>query len=239
MCYVRLPKRARLLPASSLFWFAAMVYACAACGQAGGANERSHPAASTTHSLKMWRVLEKGAFRGHGQVEAKDDQILLPRGQLGTGVAWRNPMPRSNYEVSFEAKKIAGKDFFCGLTFPVESGTDTGQRYCTLILGGWGGKVTGLSNVDGEPAVENETVSFHEYQAGRWYNVRLRVTPRRIEAWVDRQQIVDLETSDRQFSIWIEQEPARPLGISSWETSAAFRRFQVKPYTASKPAGSR
>lgn len=183
---------------------------------------------SNTNSLKMWRVLNEAAFRGHGKVVSRDGQIQLGKGELGTGVAWKGKMPTTDYEVHLEAKRIAGKDFFCGITFPVM------KKHCSLILGGWGGQATGISNIDDEPAVENETVSYHAYKSGKWYKIRLRVTTDKIEAWLDKKQIVDLETTDRELSLWLEQEPARPLGISSWETSAAFRNLQIKPINVNK-----
>jgi hypothetical protein len=46
-----------------------------------------------------------------------------------------------------------------------------------------------------------------------------------------------LDASDRKFSIWWEQEPARPLGIATWNTSAALRniRLTVLDSPAKKP----
>lgn len=52
-----------------------------------------------------------------------------------TGVTWKGPMPRVNYEVKLEARREAGSDFFCRLTFPVN------DSFCALILGEWGGTV--------------------------------------------------------------------------------------------------
>lgn len=147
---------------------------------------------------------------------------MLEAGRPGTAIAWKGETPRQNYQVTFEAKRIAGDDFFCGLTFPVE------KSYCTLLLGGWGGGTTGLSNIDDFAAVENETTGYHEFKTDRWYRVRLRVTPERIQAWLDEQSIVDVEAIGKRFSIWWEQEPARPLGIASWNTTAAVRRLRVE-----------
>ena len=181
-------------------------------------------------SLQGWRVLSKIDFEKHGQVAVRDGVIHLGRGQPATGIALRAKPPRVNYELRLEAKRVQGDDFFCGLTFPYR------DAYCTLILGGWGGRVTGLSNVDGEPAVENLTAGFVEFQQDQWYRVRLRVTTQRIAAWVDDEQIVDLPTADRKFTIWWEQEPARPLGIATWNTAAALRKLSIQKIEPGPPA---
>ena len=174
-------------------------------------------------SLKGWQVADKFDFEEHGQVKVEKGQITLKRGSPATGIHYQGKLPRVDYEVSLEARRTDGDDFFCGLTFPV------GKDYCTLIIGGWGGGATGLSNIDGMSAIENETTGFAKIEKNRWYRIRLRVGAEKIEAWFDKEQIVDLKTADRKFSIWWEQEPMRPLGIASWNTGAALRNIRLKP----------
>jgi acetyl esterase/lipase len=172
-------------------------------------------------SLAGWKVLEELAFEKHGKVEVRDGELVLGAGNFGTGIVWKGPMPRDEYELTLQARRREGSDFFCGLTFPV------GEGYCTLILGGWGGSVTGLSNIDGFAAVENETTGHVPFKNGQWYAIRLRVTKAKIEAWVDKEQIVDLKRDGQKFAVWWEQEPARPLGIATWETAAGFKDIQL------------
>ena len=86
-----------------------------------------------------------------------------------------------------------------------------------------------MSNIDNMSAVENETTGFVEFEKDRWYRIRLRVGSEKIEAWIDKEQIVDLKTADRKFSIWWEQEPMRPLGIATWNTSGALRNIRLAP----------
>jgi hypothetical protein len=184
-------------------------------------------------TLKNWSVIKKNDFELHGKVHVKDGAILVEKGKPASGIAYTGKPPRMNYELALDAKRIDGSDFFCGLTFPVD------KSYCTLIIGGWGGGSTGLSNVDEASAIDNETTGYTEFKQNQWYKIRLRVTEKKIEAWIDKEQIVDLDASDRKFSIWWEQEPARPLGIATWNTSAALRniRLTVLDSPAKKPAG--
>lgn len=173
-------------------------------------------------TLVGWRVLKDGAFEQHGKVQVKDGTIVLERGSLQTGIGWNGEVPGNDYEVSLEAMRTDGSDFFCGLTFPV------GDEPCTWIIGGWGGSVVGLSNVDGDAAVENVTTRGMTFENNRWYKIRLRVTTSRIEAWIDDKQVIDLERGEHRFSVWWEQEPARPLGIANWSTGSALRNIRLE-----------
>lgn len=181
-------------------------------------------------TLDNWRVIKINDFELHGKVYVKDKSIVVEKGKPASGIVYTGKPPRMNYEFSLEAKRIEGNDFFCGLTFPVK------KSYCTLILGGWGGGTTGLSNVDDASAVDNETSGYTEFKQNRWYKVRLRVTEKKIEAWIDKEQIIDLDSSDRKFSIWWEQEPARPLGIATWHTTAALRNIRLRELAGSQRA---
>ena len=118
-------------------------------------------------TLGKWEVIEKHSFKEHGPVEVKDGAIVLGEGRPATGIRWTGEFPKINYEVTLEAKRIEGNDFFCGVTFPV------GKSPCTLILGGWGGTAVGLSNIDNNSAIENETTQFRDFKRDRWYAIRL------------------------------------------------------------------
>ena len=69
--------------------------------------------------------------------------------------------------------------------------------------------------------------AYQTFEDGRWYAIHLRVT-RRIEAWIDGDQVVDLDRLGREFSIWPEQDPARPFGIATYFTKATIRNLQVR-----------
>jgi hypothetical protein len=170
-------------------------------------------------TMNGWKVTQ---FGGEGTVEAKNGELILGVGSNLTGVTIDRPIPRTKYEVTLEAKRVDGSDFFCGLTFPVK------KDPCSLILGGWGGGVCGLSSIDGNDAHENETTKYHKFDNGRWYAVRLRVTDKKIEAWLDNEQIVDQELADHNISIRIEVEASRPFGIASYDTKAALRNIRMR-----------
>jgi hypothetical protein len=178
-------------------------------------------------ALGKWRVVEKYDFKRHGKVYVKEGCIILENGLPGTAIRWTGRFPRSDYEVAFEGRRVEGSDFFCGMTFPV------GDSALTLILGGWGGPIVGLSSIDGEPAVENETCQYIDFQQGRWYRVRLRVTKPRIEVWLDQEKIIDLKTQGRELTIYWEVEPCLPFGVATWRTTGALRNIRLRPLAPS------
>jgi len=180
-------------------------------------------------SLKGWKVVEKFSFKNHGKVVVKNGAVELPPGEPGTGVVFAGAMPRDGYELTFETRRMAGADFFCGLTFPV------GKEYCTLILGGWGGTTVGLSNIDGEAAIENETTDFINFKKNKWYSIKLVVNGKKIEATLDGEHLLEVKRENHKFSIWWEQEPLRPLGVCTWNTHGAIRNLRLTSLTP-KPA---
>ena len=165
-------------------------------------------------------------FFGRSEVRLENDRIVLPMGNDMTGITWTQETPRLDYEVSLEAMRVAGSDFFCGLTFPVQ------EDYCSLILGGWGGSVVGLSSLDGQDASENETSQWVQFEDQRWYRVRLRVARSKIEAWLDSKQLVNVNLEGRSISTRLEVEPSKPFGISTWRTTGAVRDIRIRSLDA-------
>ena len=170
-------------------------------------------------TLNNWLVTN---FGGEGLVEAKDGRILLGFGSDLTGITWKGAIPQADYEVKLEARREQGGDFFCGLTFPVNG------SHCSLIVGGWGGTLVGLSSIDGLDASENETSRAMNFATNQWYAIHLKVTQRKIEAWIDGERIVDFTTTGRKISIRPEVELSRPLGIASWRTQAGLRNIALR-----------
>jgi hypothetical protein len=171
-------------------------------------------------SLAGWRETQ---FEGRGTVECRAGVMVLNAGRPFTGVNWTNNFPIMNYEVALDAMLLAGSDFFCGLTVPV---TDS---CCSLIVGGWGGSLVGISSLDGMDASENETTKFMSFEVGRWYRIRLRVTENKIEAWIDGDKLIDAVTTARRISVRPgDIELSQPVGIAAWETASAIREVKVR-----------
>jgi hypothetical protein len=174
-------------------------------------------------SLTGWRVTD---FDEGGKVELKEGLLVLTKGAPFVGVNYTNETPKLNYEVTLEAMRVSGSDFFCGFTFPVR------DTFCSFIVGGWGGSLVGLSNIDGSDASENETTQFINFENGRWYRIRLRVSDRRIEAWIEQKKVVDVLTANRKIELRFgEIELSKPFGLSAWSTSAAYRQIKIQNVT--------
>jgi len=172
-------------------------------------------------TLGHWKINE---FWKPGKVHIKDGAIHLETGNDLTGISWKGPLVHMNYEVSLDTMRTKGEDFFCGLTFPV------GPSPCTFVIGGWGGQVVGLSNIDYLDAANNETTQVMSFETGRWYHVRVRVTKNKIEAWIDEEKMVDVVTTGRKLDIRMEVEESRPLGVASWQTGTALRNIRLKTF---------
>ncbi len=173
-------------------------------------------------SLDGWKRTE---FAGGGDVELEKGQMILRMGAMLTGVNFvaTNDLPTTNYELALEAMKLEGSDFFCALTFPV------GTNCCTFLLGGWGGGVVGISSIDGNDASLNETTKYMDFEKDHWYQVRVRVTPAKLEAWIGEKQMVDVALEGRRISVRPgEIELSQPLGIATWQTTGAIRNVRVR-----------
>ncbi len=178
-------------------------------------------------NLDGWSITK---FGGQGEVYVRQGQIILEIGNDMTGITLKDlkKLPRTNYEINVEAMRVDGTDFFCGLTFPVK------KDPCSLIVGGWGGGVCGLSSIDGMDASENETTSYQPFKKGRWYRIKIHVTDEKIEAWIDDKQIVDQKITGRRISIRPEVELSKPFGIATWQTTAAIRKLNIRKLDVSK-----
>jgi len=171
-------------------------------------------------TLTGWRETD---FTGHGEIQCQAGLIVLNMGDPFTGINWTNDFPKMNYEVAFDAMRILGSDFFCGLTVPVSN------SFCSLIVGGWGGSLVGISSLDSMDASENETTRFTSFDQNRWYRIRLRVTDAKLEAWIDKDKIVDVVTTDKRISVRPgDIELSKPFGLSCWQTTAALREIKMR-----------
>lgn len=189
---------------------------------AGKAKEAEWVSLFDGKSLGDWEVVAKEDFEMHGPVEVKDGMLVLKTGMPFTGIVRKGDFPTENYEIELEAMRVRGIDIFCGLTFPV------GGEHVTLVLGGWGDSVVGLSSVDGMNASENQYVIIRGFENKKWYPLRVRVTGEKILAWLEGKQILDVPWAKHKFTVYPQLEIIRPLGFFSWDTEAALRNIRYR-----------
>ncbi len=170
-------------------------------------------------TLKNWKATR---FGGEGEVDVRDGMIVMDIGHDMTGITFNGKLPKTNYELQLQGKRLGGHDFFCTTTFPV------GEEHCSLVIGGWGGTVVGLSNVDFYDASDNFTTTFHDFKDETWYTVRVRVSDHKITAWIDDNQVVAQPREGHRFDVRFEVELSRPLGVSTWQTSGAVRDIRLR-----------
>jgi hypothetical protein len=166
---------------------------------------------------------EKADFGDGDSPRVEGGSLIIPSGTPMAGVRYTRPFPRSGYEIRLEAMRVDGGDFFCGLTFPVE------DSHASLIIGGWGGGVCGVSSFDGLDASENETTIYREFTRGQWYPVRLRVTDSSIEAWLGDEKIIGVVTDGLKVDIRGDIRPCLPLGLATYRTTGAIRNMKWRP----------
>jgi hypothetical protein len=81
-------------------------------------------------------------------------------------------------------------------------------------------------------ASENETTKYVTFKQNQWYRIQLRVTTGRLEAWIDNEKLIDVVTTDKRISLRPgEIEESKPLGIASWQTTAALRQIKYRRVT--------
>ena len=171
-------------------------------------------------TLDGWEITN---FGPQGPVYVSGDQIILGMGDGCTGITWKGKFPEMNYRVTLEAKRLSGNDFFCGMTFPV------GKEPCSLIVGGWGGAIVGLSSINSMDASENQTTNFMQFEKDRWYRINLLVWGDTIRALIDDEVVVNyVKGKNDELSIRPEVELSKPFGIASWYTTAELRNIRLE-----------
>ena len=170
-------------------------------------------------TLKGWKATQYG---GEGEAAVENGNLVLNVGGSMTGVTATQPIPKMNYEVRCEAQRADGNDFFCGMTFPVA------DSHCSLIVGGWGGAIVGLSSLNGHDASENETTKYMKFEDKQWYQFRVRVQPKRIQVWIDEKPVIDVDTEGVKISTRLEVDLNKPFGFATYETKALIRKIEIR-----------
>jgi hypothetical protein len=173
-------------------------------------------------TLEKWEPAKSIDYERAGKIEVREKCLVLGTGSPATGVRLKDLFPKVNYEIALEARRTDGGDFFCGMSFPVGDGA------LTLIMGGWGGWVVGLSCIDEMRAIDNETCQVIEFENERWYRVRVKVTKAKVQVWVDEKLKIDFETDKRKLAVTSEMEPCLPLGFATWYTTGELRNIRYR-----------
>jgi len=178
-------------------------------------------------SLAGWKITD---FGGEGEVNVVDGVIVMRMGQPLTGITWKDAgkIPTDNFEITLQAMKRKGDDFFCALTFPVR------DSHASFVVGGWAGTVVGLSSINGLDASENETTQYEKLDQNKWYNVRVRVAGGKIECWLNDKQMVDVDLKDNRISTRIEVDPNKPLGVCCYNVESGIKDIKLRRLPASK-----
>ncbi len=178
-----------------------------------------------TTDAEDWKEIQ---FGGEGSAQWNDGVLTLDAGVELTGTQYAGKLPSIPYELELEARKVAGNDFFCGLTFPVSSK----EECVTLVVGGWGGGTIGISSIDDMDASENGTTTFANFEEGRWYRISVRVEEGQLSAFIDDKQVVDLATKGRKLSLRLGAiEYCAPLGLAAFQTESEIRGFRWRSLT--------
>ena len=168
-------------------------------------------------------------MEGTGAVGLHDAVIALATGRPMTGIrfdGWDGAgLPLLDYAASYETRRVAGRDFFGTLTFPVGSL----DRCVSLVIGGWGGAVVGISSIDDADAGGNETRSEQVFQDGQWYRVRIEVRSDDIRAFIDDRIVVNVNIKGRRLSLRAgEIQKCAPFGFASYATEGEVRKVRVE-----------
>ncbi len=205
------------------------------CGPGGSTANGQQPAAGSKVQEDVWQLFNhknldgwsQTNFGGEGDVSVSDGLLWMEMGYPLTGVtSTQRQLPKTDYEISLSAKRVDGTDFFCGLTFPVD------DSFCSLIVGGWGGTLVGLSSIDGKDAAENDTKRHMNFDNDRWYKIRIIVRSNRIKVLIDDASVIDRDIQGCKMTIRNEVRPSRPLGICAFESRVALKEIQLKRLTA-------
>ena len=172
-------------------------------------------------TLTNWKILQYG---GNGKPAVRNGALVLPKPTDGimTGVCWvGESLPVNNYEVYYEARRVAGSDIFAGFTFPYS------ETSASIVFGGWGGVVNGLSSINGYDASENETCQRFSWPNDQWYPVQLRVTPDSIRASVGLDIIVDIATAGKDIHLRADY---LDTGFTLWtyNTTGEIRNIRIR-----------
>lgn len=188
-------------------------------------------------SMEGWEACNYAGI-GEIAVDGKTGVLRIGRGEILSGVKRpgydKEKLPKLNYEVEMEARRVEGDDFFCCLTFPYR------DTHATFVLGGWGGSVCGISSIDFMDAMDNSTMTAREFEEGKWYRIRLVVSDHRFQGFVDGERIVNIGIKGRKIGMRFgEIEESIPFAISTFRTTGEYRNIGIRNLDEAEIAAAR
>ncbi len=184
--------------------------------------------ASRQFSPQDWTT---AGIPGDGGFLVEGEALVLAAGDPMSGVVLRaNQMelarlPVDNYRIAYQAMRAQGVDFFGSVTFPVHSL----ETCVTLVLGGWGGGLVGISSIDGLDASENATRSEQRFENDRWYDIVVEVAGGAIRVMIDGRLVVNVSVAGRRIGLrGGDIERCAPLGFATWRTCGHLRRVMIE-----------
>lgn len=170
---------------------------------------------------------KKAGIPGEGAFTILHGAIRLEPGQPMTGTrfdAWQTyKLPVTRYVIEYEAMRVEGNDFFGTVTFPVQ------DSHVSLIIGGWGGTLVGISSIDDMDANENNTRGNAYFKNNTWYKVRVEVRDEDLRAWIDSKLFVNTSLKGHKLGLRPgDIEKCVPFGFASYETRAHVRAVTIR-----------
>ncbi|MCL1920426.1 MAG: DUF1080 domain-containing protein [Kiritimatiellaeota bacterium] len=179
--------------------------------------------------LSGWKVVD---YEDGGAVKVlPDGTVSCAAGKPLSGIAYTNPVPTMSYELKLEIMRVEGSDFFAGLTIPV------GEDFCTVIIGGWGGNLCGVSSVNYMDASESQWSRAVSFENNHWHTLRVRVMPNVLQVFLDEKEktyharIEYEKTSQFSLRAGSDIDKTKPLGLATYQTHAQWRNFTLTKIT--------
>ncbi|WP_395751513.1 DUF1080 domain-containing protein [Prosthecobacter sp.] len=199
-----------------------LFFMLAQCGPA----RRSEWRLLSDEFLPAWKAAH---IPDEGKVTIEEGEIKLETGRPMTGARlelskWKEAeMPATRYSIEYEAMRVEGNDFFGTVTFPVN------ESHVSLVVGGWGGTLVGISSIDEMDASENNTRGNARFENNRWHLVRIEVRDDDLRAWINGRLFVNTSTKGHKLGLRDgEIEKCTPFGFTSYDSRARIRNVVLR-----------
>ena len=173
-------------------------------------------------TLKNWTQVTQYDFDSAPAPTIVDGAIRLPKGAPGSGIKYNGKVPKINYELTYQARRVEGNDFFGLAVIPYK------DKSFGFVLGGWGGTLCGFSRLDGYSADENSSAFTYNFKNNVWYDVKLKITEKELVVYINGEKMKSVDMEDREVSNRMEVEPVEPFGFATWYTTAEIRNIVIR-----------